>query len=145
MMGRFPSLGAAVLLGCTLAGYVPSGNAQSEGGPDAGNVLDGRRLYYDHACYACHGYEGVTGQARLLGSGFLLSEEAFRTFLRLRADQNPTLPSTRMPNYPIESLSNDDVKSLYAYILSLDTRVPELADIPELSENFGSASIGDTQ
>ena len=39
-------------------------------------------------------------QMKLVGSGFLLNEQTFIIYLRLRAEQNPILPSETMPNYP---------------------------------------------
>ena len=70
-------------------------------GEITGDAETGKQLYYDHACYGCHGYTGETGhQMKLIGSGFLLNEQTFIIYLRLRAEQNPILPSETMPNYP---------------------------------------------
>lgn len=106
----------------------------------AGNAIAGQQLYFDHACYSCHGYTGETGVRVLIGSGFLQTEEIFRTYLRLRADQNPTLPSTQMPNFPEESLSDAEVSDLYAYIRTFESNAPDLEDIPVLNEIIEAAS-----
>ena len=57
-------------------------------------------------------------------------QEVFRAFLRARADVAPLLPSTDMPNYPANALSDEMVKDLYAYIRSMPANRPETADIP---------------
>jgi mono/diheme cytochrome c family protein len=114
--------------------------AQSPDNASGGNAIAGQQLYFDHACYACHGYTGETGVRALVGSGVLVNEETFRTFLRLRADQNPTLPSTQMPNYPEESLSDEAVGDLYAYIRTFKSNAPELEDIPVLNSIIDAAS-----
>ena len=108
-------------------------NAQAPAGPSTGDEITGRALYFEHACYSCHGYTGETGQMPLLGSAFLLSEELFLIYLRLRADQNPLLPSTSMPNFPEDSLSDEQARDLYAYIRSFESNTPELEDIPTLN------------
>lgn len=115
-------------------------SAQDSSGSAGGNAIAGQQLYFDHACYSCHGYTGETGVRVLIGSGFLQSEEIFRTYLRLRAEQNPTLPSTQMPNFPEESLSDAEVGDLYAYIRTFESNAPELDDIPLLNEILEAAS-----
>lgn len=109
-------------------------------GESGGNAIAGQQLYFDHACYSCHGYTGETGARVLIGSGFLESEAIFRTFLRLRAEQNPTLPSTAMPNYSRESLSDAAVSDLYAYIRTFESNSPALEDIPVLNAIIEAAS-----
>ena len=115
-------------------------SAQVPSSANSGNLIAGQTLYFEHACYSCHGYTGETGQMPLLGSAFLLSEELFLVYLRLRADQNPLLPSTRMPNYSEESLSDEQAKNIYAYIRSFQSTTPELEDIPTLNAIIEAAS-----
>jgi hypothetical protein len=76
------------------------------------SVERGKQLFYVHGCYGCHGFNGETGAQDLVGTGSpIVSNEAlFISFLRLRADQAPVLPTTRMPNYPENSLSDDEAK-----------------------------------
>ena len=105
-------------------------SAQVPSSANSGDLIAGRALYFEHACYSCHGYTGETGQMPLLGSAFLLSEELFLIYLRLRADQNPLLPSTRMPNYSEESLSDEQALNIYTYIRSFQSTTPELEDSP---------------
>ena len=100
---------------------------------DAGNVENGRQLYYDHACYGCHGYGGI-GRRNIVNnaSGILVSEQVFITYLRARADQNPQFPTQTMPNYDESSLSDDDARDIYAFIRTLKDEPPPLEDIPAL-------------
>ena len=106
-----------------------------------GDAAHGETLFYEHACYSCHGYEGV-GRTPLDASrsGILASEEGFLFFLRLRAEQNPILPSTAMPNYPEESLSDADARDLYAYVVSVQAPSPAVDDIPALKAILEDAS-----
>ena len=88
---------------------------------------------YDHGCYACHGFSGY-GRKDLnnTGSPWLTNEAIFRAFLRARADVAPLLPSTDMPNYPANSLSDAMVRDIYAYVRSMPDNRPETADVPAL-------------
>ena len=116
-------------------------NTQLPYGEITGDAEAGKQLYYDHACYACHGYTGETGhQMKLVGSGFLLYEQTFIIYLRLRAEQNPILPSETMPNYPENSLSDEAAKDLYAYIRTFKDNAPPLEDIPTLNAIIESSS-----
>ena len=72
-------------------------------------------------------------------SPILATEENFIGFLRLRADQAPLLPSTRMPNYPANSLSDAQARDIYAYIRSFRLDSPDLEDVPALEKILESA------
>jgi cytochrome c len=95
-----------------------------DGGADSER---GRELYYRHGCYACHGFNGETGAQDLVGTGspIVSNEDLFITFLRLRADQAPLLPSTRMPNYPANALSDADARDIFAFVSGLRLDAPE--------------------
>src|SRR5262245_34966433 len=86
--------------------------------PVTGNAVTGKKLYYDHACYSCHGFNGETGARAFVPSwpANLATERSFIAFLRGRANLAPVQPSTSMPNYPVESLNDAQAKDLYAYI-----------------------------
>lgn len=103
-------------------------------GPVTGNADNGSKLFHAYTCYGCHGFNGETGARDLVGtnSPILSSEETFIYFLRQRADQAPLLPSTAMPNYPENSLSNKDAKDIYAYIRSFKLDAPKVEDVPAL-------------
>ena len=139
--GRLPGIVMAVLGAGLLAATVGTANAQLPLGEITGDAEAGKQLYYDHACYACHGYTGETGhQMKLVGSGFLLNEQTFIIYLRLRAEQNPILPSETMPNYPENSLSDEEAKDMYAYIRTFADNAPPLQDIPTLNAIIESAA-----
>ncbi len=94
----------------------------------------GEHLYYIHGCYGCHGFDGKSRMMMLntQTSGILTNEETFIAFLRMRAEQSPMLPVTRMPNYPVEALSDGDARAIYAHIVSIQSPDPEIEDIPLL-------------
>lgn len=100
----------------------------------AGDAVNGGRLFYEHACYGCHGFNGETGARDLVGtnSPLIADVETFITFLRLRADQAPLFPSTRMPNYSESALSDDDARDIYAYVSSFELNAPDVDDVPAL-------------
>lgn len=100
----------------------------------SGNAARGKQLFYQHGCYGCHGYNGETGARNLVGTGspIIADEATFLTFLRLRADQAPALPSTRMPNFPVEALSDADARDIFAFIRTLKLDAPRVEDVPVL-------------
>jgi mono/diheme cytochrome c family protein len=102
-------------------------------GPVNGDAAAGAQLYYEHGCYGCHGFSGYGRQdLNNTGSPYLTSEEIFRAFLRARADVAPLLPSTAMPNYPANALSDIMARDIYAYVRSMPANSPEIGDIPTL-------------
>jgi mono/diheme cytochrome c family protein len=109
-------------------------------GPVNGDAIAGAQLFYDHGCYGCHGYSGY-GRKDLnnTGSPWLTNEEIFRAFLRARADVAPLLPSTNMPNYPSNSLSDAMVRDIYAYVRSMPVNTPATEDVPALRTILESA------
>ena len=143
----------ALILGCTFAAVLVSVNtpvllAQAASGetlafgPVTGSVANGRDLYFDHTCYGCHGFNGETGSTDLVGtdSRVLSNVESFTRFLRLRADQAPLFPSTRMPNYPESALTDAEARDLYAFIRSFRLNAPDVDDVPALQSIIDSAS-----
>lgn len=101
----------------------------------AGNAENGKQLYLDFACYSCHGYN-ATGRTPLdaATSGILSSETLFLRYLRLRADQNPVNPKNTMPNYSANTLSDDEARDIYAYLVSLHDEPPALEDIEVMQQ-----------
>ena len=93
------------------------------------------------SCYGCHGFNGETGARNLVGtnSPVLANAEVFTRFLRMRADQAPLLPSTRMPNYPESEVSDADARDLYAFIRSFRLNAPDVEDVPTLQQILESA------
>ena len=121
---------ALLLLACLPA------QAQDTGG----NAENGKQLYLDFACYSCHGYNG-TGRTPLdaATSGILSSETLFLRYLRLRADQNPVNPKNTMPNYSTNTLSDEQARDIYAYVVSLEDNPPALEDIAVMQQIIESA------
>jgi mono/diheme cytochrome c family protein len=108
--------------------------------PVTGNAADGKKLYYEYSCYACHGFNGETGRAFVGSWANLQTEAGFLAFLRLRADRAPDTPATQMPNFPESTLSDKKAKDIYAYIRTFKSNSPELKDIPTLNAIVNSAS-----
>ena len=109
--------------------------------PVTGNAVAGKKLYYDHACYSCHGYNGETGARAFVPNwpANLATERSFIAFLRGRANIAPLQPSTSMPNYPIESLSDAQAKDVYAYIRSFSSTPPPVDKIPTMTQILAAA------
>ncbi len=106
----------------------------------SGDVEEGKQLFYDFACYACHGYN-ATVRVPLVGnaSGIMSSEQVFLSYLRLRADQNPVNPKNAMPNYAASTLSDEQALDIYAYIKSLKDDPPEVKDNPVMQQILDAA------
>jgi len=108
-----------------LTAWLPVAYAQDAGESERA----GEALYYDFGCYGCHGYN-ATMRVPLVGdaSGIMSNEELFLNYLRLRADQNPINPRNTMPNYSADTLSDEQARDIYAYILAIEDDPPEVAD-----------------
>jgi mono/diheme cytochrome c family protein len=124
------AMGGALVLGASLAQEV-HGNADS-----------GKRLFYAHGCYGCHGFNGETGARDLVGTGspIVADEATFVMFLRLRGDQAPDLPSTRMPNFPVEALTDAEARDIYAYVRTFELDAPPVEEVPTLRAILRSAN-----
>ncbi len=102
--------------------------------PVTGSPEAGKDLYFQHSCYACHGYNGETGARPFVGNwGNLSTEQSFITFLRARANLAPEPKSTYMPNFAETALSDKQAKDIYAYIRTFKSNAPPLKDIPALN------------
>ena len=44
-------------------GAIAQGNPNPPTSPVTGNVTNGKALFFNYSCYACHGYNGETGRA----------------------------------------------------------------------------------
>ena len=109
--------------------------------PVTGSAVTGKKLYYDHACYSCHGFNGETGARPFVPNwpANLATERSFIAFLRGRANVAPLQPSTSMPNYPVESLSDAQARDVYAYIRSFKSAPPPIEKIPVMSQILAAA------
>jgi mono/diheme cytochrome c family protein len=129
-------------------------NAQGRGGrggplpnnppptsPVTGDPVNGKGLFFAYNCYACHGYNGETGQRAFVGNwGHLATEQEFLTFLRARANVAPEPKSTSMPNFAESTMSDKLAKDIYAYIRTFKSNAPPLKDIPVLNAIVDAAS-----
>lgn len=142
MRGKHPK-DLATLVACAVAVSLLSFAvfAQQKPRPEA-DAERGRDLFYEHGCYGCHGFNGETGVQDLVGTGSPIVEnvDLFVRFLRLRADQAPLLPSTRMPNYPRSALSDAAARDIFAYIRTFELDAPDVEDVPALEAIVESAS-----
>ena len=109
--------------------------------PVTGNAITGKKLYYDHACYSCHGFNGETGARPFVPNWppNLATERSFTAFLRGRANLAPVQPSTAMPNYPVEALSDAQARDIYAYIRSFKSAPPPIEKITVMSQILAAA------
>jgi mono/diheme cytochrome c family protein len=109
--------------------------------PVTGNAVTGKKLYYDHACYSCHGFNGETGARPFVPNwpANLATERSFIAFLRGRANVAPVQPSTAMPNYPVESVSDAQARDMYAYIRSFKSAPPPVDKIPVMNQILAAA------
>ena len=142
---------AAVGLAVVQALGLAQGSAQGQGSaqatakpltsPVTGNAVTGKKLYYDHACYSCHGFNGETGARAFVPNwpANLATERSFTAFLRGRANVAPVQPSTSMPNYPAESMSDAQAKDIYAYIRSFKSAQPQVEKIPVMNQILAAA------
>ena len=109
--------------------------------PVTGDAVKGKKLYFDYACYSCHGYNGETGARSFVPNwpANLATESRFVAFLRGRANAAPVQPSTSMPNYAAQSLSDASAKDIYAYIRTFKSNAPPADQIAVFKQILGSA------
>ena len=130
-----------VAAGQAQRGAAPAGNATPPTSPVTGSAAAGKQMYFAYTCYGCHGFNGETGRAFVGNwSSNLASEDNFIRFLRGRANVAPATPSTSMPNFAENTMSDKQAKDIYAYIRTFKSNAPELKDIPTLNAIIKSAS-----
>jgi len=143
-MGRWKNTWFRIATLAALAASLPGQAGRGGGGPVlnnppptspvTGNAANGKSLYYAYACYACHGYNGETGARAFVGRwGNLSTEQVFIRFLRGRANVTPIVPSTSMPSFAEESLSDKQAKDIYAYIRTFKSTASDVKNIPALT------------
>ncbi len=90
-----------------------------------GSAEKGKSVYLAYGCYACHGYNGQTGNGARLQPP-RLNQQQFVLYIRA--------PRTlQMPAYTTKVLSDAEAADIYAYVVSLP-REPELKDVPLLGQ-----------
>jgi len=109
--------------------------------PVTGNAVRGKQLYYDYSCYGCHGFNGETGARAFVPNwpANLATESSFLAFLRGRANQAPVQPSTAMPNYARETLSDAQARDIYAYVRTFKSNAPPADKIPTMNAILSAA------
>ena len=141
-----------------LAAQAPAGGAQGRGAgrgatasgptvkaltsPVTGNAVNGKKLYFEYACYSCHGYNGETGARPFVPNwpANLATEGSFMAFLRGRANVAPVQPSTSMPNFSAATLNDTQAKDIYAYIRTFTSHAPaNVEDVPAFKQILGAA------
>jgi len=142
---------AVVGLGVSIAAQPPAAGGRGRGtatrttttltSPVTGNAITGKKLYYDHACYSCHGFNGETGARPFVPNwpANLATDRSFIAFLRGRANVAPLQPSTSMPNYPAESLTDAQARDIYAFIRSFKSSPPPVEKIPTMTQILAAA------
>jgi mono/diheme cytochrome c family protein len=89
-----------------------------------GDAARGRLLFSDtFNCYACHGFDGQTGERRLVPLNY--AQEGFITFV-----QNSPLPN--MPAYP--DASPQQLADIFEYIRTLPADAPPVDSVPLLRD-----------
>jgi mono/diheme cytochrome c family protein len=119
--GRFAFAIAAAALGACVAAW-----PQGEPAPDAAN---GKRVYLEVGCFACHGRSGQGGAYNYPAPPLAqtrLPQEAFKTIVRAGPNE--------MPAYPEPVLSDRELADIYAFVRSLPGPRPA-RDIPLLNVN----------
>lgn len=79
-------------------------------------VENGLALYNDFGCYQCHGQYGQGGNAGPKLAPDPLPFEAFQVIVRR--------PVARMPPYTEKVLSDEQLRSMHAYLKSLEKTPP---------------------
>jgi len=115
-LGLGLGLGFAILLGAALQAQTAAP------APPTGDAKRGQELFEKtYKCYACHGYDGQTGNPRLVP--MTRTQDAFLAYVR-----KPS--TTQMPKFvdPPEK----DLVDVYAYIRSIPLAAPQADSIPLL-------------
>jgi mono/diheme cytochrome c family protein len=110
-----------ILLSAAAGSQTPPATSQT-GGP-AGDVKNGKELYLDYKCYACHGYSGQNGPGtRLVPTRMNL--QGFIAYIR-----NPR----QMPPYTAKAVPDQHLADIWAYLQTLP-KSPPAKEIPLLNQ-----------
>jgi len=127
-LAQSPGLGRPVTEGELKAwdiSILPDGTGLPEG---SGTAAQGAKLYAEKGCAACHGENGKGGRnAPLVGGGPLDRIEAAKTIANFWGTATTIFDYTRraMPYINPQTLSNDEVYALTAYILAQNKIIGE--------------------
>jgi mono/diheme cytochrome c family protein len=122
VFGLFVLFAAGALM-LPIAVTAQAAGATSPGGAAAGDAKNGRELYLNYKCYACHGYSGQNGPGtRLVPTRMNLS--GFTAYVR-----NPR----QMPPYTAKAVPDAHLSDIFAYLQTLP-KSPSAKDIPLLTQ-----------
>jgi mono/diheme cytochrome c family protein len=113
-----------IAVACALGGSSASGQQQTPAAP-AGNVEKGKTLFFERACWQCHGREAQGGGAagpRLAGR--VSPWAAFSRYVRR--------PTEEMIPYTAKVLPDQELADIYAWLRSIPSP-PPVASIPQLA------------
>ena len=92
--------------------------------PD-GNAANGKRLFSDYYCYACHGTMGQGGSAGARIAPRPIAFAAFQKYLRQ--------PTGQMPPFRATVVTDQELTDIYAFLRSVPPSQPAKA-IPLLNQ-----------
>jgi mono/diheme cytochrome c family protein len=121
-MQLFALLVAAVLSLSTVA-QVQTPGATSQGSVAKGDARNGKNLYLNYKCYACHGYSGQNGPGtRLVPTRMTLP--AFTAYIR---------DPRQMPPYTAKVVPDRELADIWTYLQTLP-RSPAAKDVALLNQ-----------
>jgi len=121
-MQRFVLLVAAGL-SLSIAARAQTPGAASQGRAAGADAQNGKRLYLNYKCYACHGYSGQNGPgARLVPARMTLP--IFTAYVR-----NPR----QMPPYKAQVVPDRELADIWTYLQTLP-KSPAAKDVPLLNQ-----------
>ena len=105
--------------------------SQSDTASLRGDAEAGKVQYMSYGCYACHGHTGETGDGAKLNPP-RFEQPGFIAYVR-----NPPPLSAgpfRMPAYGGDSVTDQVLADIYAFLESLESSTPPLEDISLLND-----------
>lgn len=110
-------------LSLSIAAQAQTPDATSQSSVARGDAKNGKELYLNYKCYACHGYSGQNGPGtRLVPARMTLP--AFTAYIR-----NPR----QMPPYTAKVVPDRELADIWMYLQTLP-RSPAAKDVPLLNE-----------
>ena len=122
------TLGAVVTASATLPAQAPATAAQAPAAAaaPAGSAENGKKLWYDRACWQCHGLAGHGGlDAGPRLAGRVPAWPRFNTYIRK--------PSDQMIPYTKKVLPDQEAADIYAWLKSIPPP-PDVSSIPALKQ-----------
>ena len=123
----FVSLAVLSLGAATAAAQAPAATspAASQSTTPAGNAENGKKVYTNYYCYACH---GTVGQGGRDGVRIAPNPPSLATITRYVRK-----PSGQMPPYTSKVLADQDLADIYAFLRTIPPS-PSAKNIPLLNQ-----------